>query len=196
MKLFERSFQISPEQYEQRVRSWLESAAVTLQEFSSTHREVLPGSDGEYEIDVVVRFQALQTPFLVLVECKRHGRPIERDVVQVLNDRVRSIGANKGILFSTSKFQSGALEYAVKHGIALIQLIDGNALIMGRSGDPLLGEPLFPNRPDFFGMRYSLSPDGKRTFSSIDPDDFAVLKNALGIHNALTNKVRSCEATI
>ena len=184
MKLFERSFQISPEQYEQHVRIWLESAAGTLQEFSATHRQVLPGSDGEYEIDVVVRFQALQIPFLVLVECKRHGRPIERDVVQVLNDKVRSTGANKGILFSTSKFQSGALEYAVKHGIALIQLIDGNALIMGRSGDPLPGEPLFPNRPDFFGMCYSLSTDGKRTFSSIAPDDFAVLKNALGIHNA------------
>ena len=184
MKIFERSFQISPEQYEQRVRSWVKSAAGTLQEFSSTHREVLQGSDGEYEIDVVVRFQALQTPFLVLVECKRHGRPIERDVVQVLNDRVRSIGANKGILFSTSKFQMGALEYAEKHGIALIQLIDGNALIMGRSGDSLPGEPLFPNRPDVFGMRYSLSPDGKRTFSSIDPDDFAVLKSALGIHSA------------
>lgn len=184
MKLFERTFKISPEQYEQRVRSWLESAAGTLQEFSSTHREILPGSDGEYEIDVVVRFQALQTPFLVLVECKRHRRSIERDVVQILNDRVRSIGANKGILFSTSKFQSGALEYAVKHGIALIQLIDGNALIMGRSGNPFPDEPLFPNRPDFFGMCYSLSPDGKRTFSSIDPDDFAVLKNALGIYIA------------
>lgn len=149
MKMFERSFQISPEQYEQHVRSWLKSTAKTLQEFSSTHREVLPGSDGEYEIDIVVRFQALQTPFLVLVECKRHRRPIERDVVQVLNDRVRSVGANKGFLFSTSKFQSGALEYAVNHGIALIQLIDGNALIMGRSRDPLPGEPLFPNRPDF-----------------------------------------------
>lgn len=184
MKLFERSFQITPEQYEQRVRSWIESAAGTLSEFTSTHREVLRGSDGDYEIDVVVRFQALQTPFLVLVECKRHGRPIERDAVQVLNDRVRSIGANKGILFSTSKFQSGALEYAEKHGIALIQLIDGNALIMGRSGDPLPGEPLFPDRPDFIGMRYSLSSEGKRTFSSIAPDSFAVLKNALGISNA------------
>lgn len=184
MKLIERSFKISPEQYEQRVRRWVESAAGALSEFSSTHRETLQGSDGEYEIDIVVRFQALQTPFLVLVECKRHGRAIERDVVQVLNDRVRSVGANKGILFSTSKFQSGAVEYAEKHGIALIQLLDGDALIMGRSGDPPPGEPLFPDRPDFFGMRYSLSADGKRIFSSIDPDDFAILKNALGICGA------------
>lgn len=36
---------ISPEQYEQRIRSWLESAAGTLQEFGSIHREFLPGSD-------------------------------------------------------------------------------------------------------------------------------------------------------
>ena len=181
MNLFERSFRITPEQYEQQVRGWVETAAGQLSEFSSTHREVLQGSDGEYEIDIVVRFRALQTPFLVLLECKRYRRAIERDTVQVLNDRVRSIGANKGILFSTSKFQSGALEYAEKHGIALIQLIDGDALIMGRGGDPLPGEPLFPSRPDFFGMRCSLALDGKRKYSSILPEDFSELRRALGI---------------
>jgi restriction system protein len=181
MELFERSFRISPEQYEQQVRRWVESAAGQLSDFSSTHREVLQGSDGEYEIDIVVRFRALQTPFLCLLECKRYRRAIERDTVQVLNDRVRSIGANKGILFSTSKSQSGALKYAEKHGIALIQLIDGDALIMGSGRDALPGEPVFPGRPDFFGIRYSLTLDGKREYSDIYPDDFAVLRSALGM---------------
>jgi restriction system protein len=181
MNRFERSFRITPEQYEQQVRGWVETAAGQLSEFSSTHREVLQGSDGEYEIDIVVRFRALQTPFLVLLECKRYRRAIERVTVQVLNDKVRSIGANKGILFSTSKFQLGALEYAEKHGIALIQLIDGDALIMGRGRETLPGEPLFPSRPDFFGMRYSLALDGKRKYSSILPEDFAELRRALGI---------------
>jgi len=163
------------------VRTWLESAAGTLSEFSATHREALTGMDGEYEIDVAVRFQAMGVPFLVLVECKRYRKPVEREVVQVLYDRMRSIGAQKGILFSTSKFQSGALEYATRHGIALIQLVDGNALIMGRSSEPLPGDPFFPGRPDYFGMLNSLSTDGKRTFSSIDSDDFTTLKGVLNI---------------
>jgi len=181
MKLFERSFPISPEQYELYVRTWLENAAGSLSEFSANHRETIPGTDGEYEIDVAVRFQAMGVPFLVLVECKRYRKPVEREVVQVLYDRLRSVGAQKGILFSTSKFQSGALEYSVRHGIALIQLIDGDALIVGRSRDRLPGEALFPGRPDYCGMLCSLPADGKRAYSSIDGDNFAALKGLLGI---------------
>jgi restriction system protein len=165
MKIHDRSYQISPEQYERRVRSWLESATGAFDEFSSTHREVLRGSDCEYEIDDIVRFRAHQTPFLVLVECKRYGRAIERDVIQVLNDRVRSIGAKKGILFSASKFQSGALTCGEKYGIALMWLFDGSALIMGRSGDPLLSKLLLPDRPDFIGISHSWSPQARQTCS-------------------------------
>ena len=183
-KLLERTFRISPEQYERKVQTWLTEAAGTLTNFSALHRQVLTGADGEYEIDIAVRFVALYTPFLVLVECKRHRRSIERDVVQVLHDRVRATGAQKGLLFSTSTFQSGALTYAVQHGIGLIQLLDGDAIIMGRSGNPLPGEPLFPDRPDFFGLVHGLTPEGKRTLTSIGRAEISTLQELLGVSSA------------
>ena len=37
---------------------------------------------------------------------------------------LRAIGAQKGIVVSTSNFQSGAIDYAKAHGIALIQMTE------------------------------------------------------------------------
>ena len=45
-----------------------------------------------------------------------------------MNDKIRSLGAHKGIIISTCGFQSGAYEYAKKHGIALLQIVDKNVL--------------------------------------------------------------------
>ena len=73
----------------------------------------------------------------VLIECKHHRTPIKREVIQVLNDRIKSLGAQKGILFSTSKFQSGCIEYAEQHGIALVRLIEGKYLYETKSFDKL-----------------------------------------------------------
>lgn len=45
---------------------------------------------------------------------------------------VQSLGAQKGILISTSNFQSGAIEYAKTHGIALIQMTEAGTNIETR----------------------------------------------------------------
>ena len=66
--------------------------------------------------------------FKVIVECKRYSTPVPREKVAILNDKVRSLGAHKGILISTCGYQSGAYEYAKKHGIALLQIIDKDVL--------------------------------------------------------------------
>jgi len=89
-----------------------------------THREDIVGVDGEYNIDLTIRFQELGVQFLVLVECKNHKSPIKRDYVQILKDRIRSIGAQKGILVSSSSFQLGAIQYAKTHNIALMRVIN------------------------------------------------------------------------
>ena len=47
-----------------------------------------------------------------------------REKVVILNDKLKSLGAQKGILLSTSGFQSGAIQYAKVHGIALIRVED------------------------------------------------------------------------
>lgn len=44
--------------------------------------------------------------------------------MQKVYDSLRAIGAQKGIIVSTSNFQSGAIDYAKVHGIALIQMTE------------------------------------------------------------------------
>ena len=64
--------------------------------------------------------------FKVICECKRYKSSVNREKVVILADKIKSLGAHKGILLSTSSFQSGAIQYAKEHGIALIQVFDNN----------------------------------------------------------------------
>lgn len=52
----------------------------------------------------------------------------------VLYDKIRTCGANKDVLVSFSNFQSGAVQYVSKHGIALIQLTDADSIYATQSG--------------------------------------------------------------
>ena len=36
-----------------------------MHEYRSEHREIIPGADGEYEIDITVRFSALGADYIV-----------------------------------------------------------------------------------------------------------------------------------
>ena len=125
--------QLSPEGFELLVVEFLRNLDGRLTEFSVTHKEVLAGPDGEFEIDAVARFQALGAQFKVLVECKHHTNPIKRELVQVLRDKVRSLHAQKGMLFATAPFQSGAIEYSENQGIALVHFTPGGAVYESRS---------------------------------------------------------------
>ncbi|QMV40069.1 restriction endonuclease [Cohnella cholangitidis] len=125
---------ISPEQFELIVMNKFKESFTNVE---ITHRENIKGMDGEFNIDLAVRFQELGVNFLVLVECKHHKNPIKRDYIQILNDRVKSIGAQKGILVASSSFQLGALEYASKHNIGLIKLINEEFIYERRSTELL-----------------------------------------------------------
>ena len=72
----------------------------------------------------------------ILAECKQHKKRVGRDKVEVLESRLRSLGAQKGILLSTAGFQSGAIEYAEAHGIALIQVFDTRVNWYSHSAGP------------------------------------------------------------
>ncbi|OCZ49920.1 restriction endonuclease [Dehalobacter sp. TeCB1] len=96
----------------------------SLVDFSIIHNHKVQTDDGDYQIDIYAEFVALSVHFKVIVECKRYTRPVEREKVVALADKIRSLGGHKGILISTSGFQSGASEYANKHGIALVQIFD------------------------------------------------------------------------
>lgn len=117
---------LSPIEFEKYCMNILKSYAdkEDLKEFSIVHDKKISTSDGDYQIDIYCEFVAIGVKFKVLAECKKYKYPIEREKVAVLADKLHSIGAQKGILISTSGFQSGAAKYAKVHGIALIQIMD------------------------------------------------------------------------
>jgi restriction system protein len=110
---------------EQLVFDWLGEAGHGLEDFCVERRELVATPDGRYQIDVTARFRLLGLDFLLLVECKDHIRPVEREDVQVLADRKRATGAQKALLVATNGFQRGAVEYASVHGIALVRIVEG-----------------------------------------------------------------------
>lgn len=115
-----------------------------------THERVA-GVDGTYDLDATVRFRALGLDFLAVVEVKQHRHPIKRELVQVLHSKVQSVGAQKGVMFSTSHFKSGALEFAKTHGIALVFVTEGRLTIERRSADDL--PPLSKEEAEEWGVK-------------------------------------------
>lgn len=93
-----------------------------LCDFAISHDQKIETYDGVYQIDVVAQYTALGARHKVLVECKKQARSVERDEAADLYGKIQSTGAQKGILISTSGFQSGTVRYAQAHGIALWQI--------------------------------------------------------------------------
>jgi restriction system protein len=160
---------LTPDQFESEVEKLVRKLGYELAEFKTQRLEQIKGSDGEYEIDVTARFEALGVNFLVLIECKHHKHPIKRDVVQVLYDRLRAVGAQKGMIFATTSFQRGAIEYAKKHGIALVEVVDGKTSYSTRAyGTPPTRPPWVPQ---YVGWLVTLSDEGHVSHSLITEDN-------------------------
>lgn len=58
---------------------------------------------------------------LVLVECKNYQSRVPVDDVEELHDKMRQVGANKGILFTASPVQSSTREFAKSRRITIYQ---------------------------------------------------------------------------
>ena len=138
MRRFSNPDYITPKEFEQTVHAWFESFADELNSFDAEHLEKHTGGDGDYEIDVTVRFTAFGgASFLVLCECKKYSNPIERGLVQILNDKRRSLNAQKAMMVSTAPYQSGAKKYAKTNNIALVEVKNGGlAYISACAGPP------------------------------------------------------------
>jgi restriction system protein len=168
---------ISPAEFELLVKQWLVAVSPELQDFSADHRSVQQGVDGEYEVDVYATFKALGgASFKILVECKKHSNPIKRELVQVLVDKRRSLGATKAMLVATSSFQSGAIDYARVNDVALVQVVSGSIRYVQASAWPpqeLLDAIL--SRRDaapYVGLVYGPDPSGRLYFPQLLANDF------------------------
>jgi restriction system protein len=156
---------LTPAQYELAVKAILDATGPELKGYESFHLHEVQGLDGDYVIDIVVKFEALGADFTVLVECKHERRPTERQAVQLLKDKLVSTGSQKGILFSVAGFQEGAINYADAHGIALVHLVDGASSWVTKGAGPPTPPPRWVELPEHVGwwchgnLRSVLSPD-------------------------------------
>jgi restriction system protein len=151
MRPHDECLKIDSREYELAVKGILDAVGSPLVGYESSHLEKVPGTDGDYVIDITARFSALGASFLVLVECKHCGRQVERQDVQVLHSKLLSVGAQKAVLFATSGFQSGAIEFANAHGIALVQFASGKSTWFTKSAGPVKDPPSWANIPKYVG---------------------------------------------
>ena len=121
---------ITPAEFESLVLAWLQRCAEgEKQRIEAEHLGVVQGGGGEHKLDVLTKLCVFGGALIiVLVECKHQTRPVEREDVMVLEAQLRDVGAHKGMLFSTSVFQSGALKYADARGIATVTVVAGKWL--------------------------------------------------------------------
>lgn len=99
-----------------------------VSDYSFEHNKIMEAPDGSYQLDGYIEYKMMNVTFKIIIECKKYSSSIEREKVEVLNDKVRCLGANKGILIASSGFQSGAIKYAKAHGIALLQIVNGEIM--------------------------------------------------------------------
>ncbi len=125
--------EMSPSEFEKYTLQILEEQTAGLNNVKIEHNKVVHAYDGNYQLDGYIEFEALGVIYKTIVECKHYKYPISREIVHKVYDNLRAVGAQKGIVISTSNFQSGAIEYAKHHGIALIQITDSEENYYARS---------------------------------------------------------------
>lgn len=145
--------QVSPQQYEEQVVNWLRGATENLDSFKIQHLRYLSGSGGDYEFDAVAEITLFKgARIIVLVECKRYSRPVERDEVLALWAKLQDVGAHKAMMFATCGFQSGALSFAKSRGITTITFIKGDFLYETKAAIPTPEPPPCAGLPEFAGI--------------------------------------------
>jgi len=164
---------ITPDAFEKLVLDWLKvSAGQSSLGIEAEHLGVVEGPGGEYKIDVLVTFTIFGgAQVKVLVECKHKGRRVEREDALILEAKLRDVAAHKGMLFSTSGFQKGALKYTDAKGIATVTVIAGKWLYETRAafGGPV-DPPPWARLDEFAGIRLA-STDGGISSHTIDSSD-------------------------
>lgn len=129
---------ISPTEFEEFCLELLKIYATeeNLKNFTIEHNVKQEAPDGTYQLDIIASFTALDVQLKILCECKQYTSQVKRERVEILEGRLKSLGMHKGILLSTSGFQSGAIQYAKSHGIALIQVFDHSCQKYSHNGGP------------------------------------------------------------
>ncbi|NEB29843.1 restriction endonuclease [Streptomyces sp. SID14446] len=107
------------QEYQQEVSSFLSELG-----FDTRVDETIEGARGRHDIDVVARLRIAGVDILWLVECKAWQRRIPKERILTLQGIVDDIGADRGLVFSESGFQAGAIRATQNTNITLTSLED------------------------------------------------------------------------
>lgn len=141
--------EIPPTEFEKISLNLIKEQFTGVQEFKIEHNLKLDGLDGSYQIDGVMTFSIAGVKYKTLIECKRYQGPIKREHIAILHGKLQSTGAHKGIFVTTSYYQTGAMEYAQKHGITLLTIGNGKISYQVRSKTPLNNALDFIEAPSY-----------------------------------------------
>ena len=167
---------ITPAEFERFVVELLGSVAPLVDDLETRLHDKVEGVDGVYDFDATVRFRFGGMSFLTVVEAKRYTGPIKRALVQILHAKLQSVGAQKAVMIATAPYQSGALNYAKTHGIALVTVTEGRFTYEARSAGGLSAMSREEARlrlgsPDFVGHTYGIGDDHNATrVTRLTPD--------------------------
>lgn len=148
--------EMSPEEFEIYCLDLLKGLATDLTDYHIEHNKIYKADDGSFQLDGYIEFNVLGVNYKTFVECKKYKSPIKHSQIQVFKDTISSTGAHKGIFISTSSFQSGAMQYAKKHGIALMQIVDGYLTTLQNSTTPISICPQLLEIPKYVFAYYDL----------------------------------------
>lgn len=181
---------LSFDDFEAFVVATFEQIAPQVDDLQVQPHEKIQGVDGDYDFDATVRFRFGGMDFLVLVEAKCHNHPIKRDVVQVLNNKIASVGAHKGVIIATAPFQKGAMTFAATHGIALVKITEGRFTFETRSAVPTPTISVERARsmgvPDLVGINYRQNDSGGTLCTVITEQPDYALELLAGIAGSAT----------
>ncbi len=118
------------------------------------------GKDVIFDIVVETTMPNSDTPSMIfIIECKDYQRAVSVDRVRNLAYQMSEVGANKGFIFTTSKFQSGVYEIAQTRHIGLVKVSENNTL------DWILPKSVFNKRHNVISniRDYVLSDESQAT---------------------------------
>lgn len=89
------------------------------------HNVTLVGKSGaKRQIDVLVKQKTKMTTMITIVECKRWKQRVNRGIIDIVSAAIDDLNANKGVVFTTSGYEEGAIEYAKYKNIDIFLVRD------------------------------------------------------------------------
>lgn len=92
-----------------------------------THDDKIRGNSGRLrKCDVTISLKVGTTTILVVIDCKRHKRPVKMKYIEAFSGQLKDVNANAGIVIANTGFDAGAKGVAPQLNIVLQSYRDAN----------------------------------------------------------------------